>query len=144
MRLERVSAEVITGAGGTGDGYFKRDGETSTYTLIAGLIYSIQYIKHATTPYDAGVDFIITDLHSGAIIWDQDNVNVSASKRPRVPAVDTSGVVVNFIGTTPHYRMFPLAFTAVYITVLNGGNTKTGNFELIYASELDNLGGMFI
>ena len=75
-------------------------GDATAYTPhVTGLISQIRYVK---TDYADGVDFVVTNDTTGEVIWDQDDVNASATVAPRQATHSTAegGMATRHIGQT--------------------------------------------
>ena len=101
------------------------------YPRIAGELHSIHYVKHGSTPYDAGVDFTITAEATGEGLWTQSDVDASAVKYPRVAAHDAVGVAATLDGTRAMRARPALANDRVKIVIAAGGAAKVGTFHVL-------------
>src|SRR5687768_11760456 len=82
---ERHSVTVTTAADGSATAYLPSSGS------MTGKISHLIYTKDGTTPFADGVDFVITSEATGQILWDEDNVNSSATRAVRQATHDTVG-----------------------------------------------------
>lgn len=120
MYAERHVVTIVTAADGTGVGYTP---------LVQGRISAIHYVKG---DYANGVDFVVTSEATGAIIWDEDDVNASAVRAPRQATHSTLGIAALYAGGgSAVLDQIVVAKDRVKITVANGGNTKTGTFHVV-------------
>lgn len=117
--IEQHTVTVTTDGDGAGTGYTG---------LTNGFVQAIRYVK---TDYADGVDFEITAEVSGETIWDQDNVNDSATVYPRAATHDTAGAASLYAaGGEPVETLIPVAQERIKIEIANGGDTKTGTFHV--------------
>lgn len=118
--FKRHEVTVTTDASGDG---------TSYTPTLNGFIQSIRYVK---TDFADGVDFVCSLEDSGVLVWDQDNVNASATVYPRAPTADTAGVASLYAAAgEPVETRIPVANERLQIVVAAGGNTKTGVFHVV-------------
>lgn len=122
MHVERHTVSVTTD--GSGDGI----GRTPDVT---GRLLGIHYVKPGAGSYSDGVDFVVTNETTGEIIWDEDNVNASASRYPRTGVHDTAGVAATLDGTRAMREPIYLANDKIKIVVAAGGATKVGSFIVV-------------
>jgi hypothetical protein len=91
---------------------------------INGFLESIRYIKNNFTD---GVDFTVTIPGLAAVnLWVESNVNASAQRFPRSAAHDSTGTAI-----TGAWPRFALAGDVVTVAVASGGDTHSGQFEII-------------
>lgn len=115
---QTVSVEVTTNG----------DGDATAYSPhLTGLISQIRYVK---TDFANGVDFDVTVNETGQVVWDQDDVNDSATVAPRQAAHTTAGVAATYDGTYPVLEPIAVANARIKIVVGSGGATKTGTFHI--------------
>lgn len=94
---------------------------------------SIHYIKPATGGFADGVDFAITSVGTGEVLWSEQNVNAGTVRRPRAPVHTTSGTPALYAeGGSPVLDKIALSRDRVKIAVSNGGNAKTGTFVIVF------------
>ena len=105
-------------------------GDVTGYTpVIMGRIIAIVYTK---TDYATGVDFAITAEATGEGIWTESNVDASATRAPRQPTHDNVGAASLYAASgEPVEDYIVLAADRVKIVVSNGGNAKSGQFDVI-------------
>ena len=106
------------------------DGSATAYTpVLSGTIETIRYVKG---DFDNGVDFDVTLEATGEVIWDQDNVNASATVAPRQATHSTLGVAALYAagGTAVNDRIVAVN-DRVKIVIANGGNVKSGTFHIV-------------
>jgi hypothetical protein len=117
---------ITTNASGAGTGYTPH---------VSGLLHSIRYVKPGSGGYANGVDFDVTGETSGVVLWDQDNVNASATVAPRMATHDTAGAASLYAaGGEPVEDRIPVARERIKIVVANGGDTLIGAFT-VYVEE---------
>lgn len=105
------------------------NGDATGYTpVVTGRVLSIRYVK---TDYAAGVDFDVTGETTGVVLWDQDDVNASATVYPRAQVHNTAGTALTYDGTRTVNEPVCLAGERVKIVVGSGGDTKTGVFHVV-------------
>ena len=67
-------------------------GEAEVYSpVLSGKLISVRYVKPDSGGYTNGVDFDITSEAIGQDLWDEDNVNASATRYPRAQLQTTAG-----------------------------------------------------
>lgn len=117
---ETHAVVVTTAADGSGVGYTP---------VINGRIQSVRYVKAVSGGFSDGVDVDVTGDVTGIVLWDEDNVNASATRAPRQATHSTAGVAALYAGggaaVLDHVW---IAGERVKIAVANGGDTKTGTF----------------
>lgn len=120
--IRRFTVDVTTASDGTATAY-------SPY--LSGYIHEIHYIK---TDFADGVDFTITAEATGETIWTQSDVNAAAVKAPRQATHSTVGVAALYAsgGTAVNDRI-ALGRDRVKIAIAQGGNVKTGQFQIVVA-----------
>ena len=119
MHYTRHAVTIETNAAGDGTGYTP---------IVNGAIVSVQYVKD---DFDNGVDFDVTAETTGQVIWDQDNVNASATVCPRQPTHSTLGAAALYAaGGAAVLDKICLDNERVKIVVAQGGNTKGGTFNV--------------
>ncbi len=106
------------------------DGNGVGYTpVINSRVQSIRYVKPVAGSYTDGVDFDVTGDVSGIVIWDEDNVNASATRAPRQATHGATGVAALYAGAglavNDHIWV---AGERIKIAVAAGGAAKTGTF----------------
>ncbi len=106
------------------------DGSATVYSgIVTGKLSHIRYVK---TDFSDGVDFVVTAEATGEILWDEDNVNASATRAPRQATHDTLGVASVFIAAGQAVLdKIALANDRVKIVIAAGGDTKTGTFHIV-------------
>jgi hypothetical protein len=105
------------------------DGSATAYTpYLSGRLASIHYVK---TDFSNGVDFTITSERIGETIWAENDVNASASRRPRAATHSTAGVAATYDGTRAVSDLIRLSRDRVKIVIASGGDTKTGAFHVV-------------
>ena len=122
MYAERHVVTIVTDGSGDGTGYTP---------VVTGRLISIRYVK---TDYSNGVDVVVTAESSGQVLWDEDDVNASATRLPRQPTHDTLGVAALYAaGGAAVLDHAVLAQDRVKIVVAAGGAAKTGAFHVVIA-----------
>ena len=115
------SITVTTVANGSATAY-----SANTYN---GNIQSIAYVK---TDFADGVDFTITTENTSQAVWTGTNVNSSATKAPRQTVHDTAGDTLQHGNAAPLLTdHIQLVDERLKIVIAQGGNVKTGTFQLI-------------
>ncbi len=119
MGVRRFSVPVTTAA----------DGSATAYSpFLSGLLESIQYEK---TDFADGVDFTITTETTAQTLWTESNVNAAAVKAPRQATHTTAGVAALYAGGgTAVQDKIAISRERVKIVIAQGGNVKTGNFQI--------------
>jgi hypothetical protein len=126
MRLVQESILVTTDASGAATGF-----SSGNYN---GLLVAIGYIPGTDDPLDAGADFAVRQY--------EDAENVSSSARiwyPRAIASDYLGQELNHPLSSTHLWPIPVALAnePVGFYVENGGDTKTGVFTMVIATDVE-------
>ena len=107
-------------------------GAASAYThALTGKIAQITYVKDGSNGFANGVDFDVTVETTGQVVWDQDNVNATATVAPRQPTHTTAGVAATLDGTVAALDKIALAEERLLISVANGGDGKAGRFVIV-------------
>lgn len=123
MTMRRYTVALTTASDGTVTGYTPR---------VSGKVRSIHYVKHGSTPFADGVDFTITSELTGESIWTESNVNASASRRPRAPTHNQSGVASLYAsGGEAVNGDICLANDRMKFAIAQGGNAKLGTFYAV-------------
>jgi hypothetical protein len=106
------------------------DGSATAYSpVVSGNLASIHYIK---TDFANGVDFTITSEAVGETLWAENDVNASATRRPRAATHSTAGVALLYAaGGTAVTDLIRLSRDRVKIVIASGGDTKTGTFRIL-------------
>lgn len=122
MTIRRFVVPVPTEYGGDAEVYSQH---------LSGSLISFRYVKDGLTPYDNGVDFVITSENTGETLWAEDDVNASATRRPRAATHTTAGAAANYDGSN-HAVLdkIVLAQDRIKIVIADGGNEKTGAFHI--------------
>lgn len=117
---ERHVVTITTAADGSGTGYTP---------VLSGELVQIDYVK---ADYDNGVDFTITSEATGHVLWQEDNVNASATRAPRQATHSTAGVAALYAAAgTAVLAPIVLANDRVKIVIAQGGNVKAGTFHVV-------------
>lgn len=119
MYAERHTVSLTTNGSGAATGYTP---------VITGRILALRYIK---TDFADGVDFDVTVESTGETVWDEDNVNASATRYPRAQTHTTAGVAMTYDGTRPVGEPVTVANDRLLVSVANGGASKTGSVVVI-------------
>ena len=118
--IERHAVSVTTDASGDATEYSP---------VITGKIANIIYAK---TDFDAGVDFTITLEATGQTLWTESNVDASKTVAPRQKVHDDGGTsIIRAMDGGEAEDDIVCANDRVKIVVANGGNTKTGTFNIV-------------
>jgi hypothetical protein len=106
------------------------DGSATAYTpYLSGRLSAIHYVK---TDFANGVDFTITSERVGETVWAENDVNASATRRPRAATHSTAGVASLYAaGGTAVTDLIRLSRDRVKIVIASGGDTKTGAFHVV-------------
>lgn len=119
--VRRLSVTVTTAADGSATAYSE--------PFAHGRLSQIRYIK---TDFADGVDFTITAEATGETLWQEDNVNASATRAPRQATHSTAGAAALYAGAGEAVNdMIAMANDRIKIVVASGGNTKTGVFHFL-------------
>ncbi|MER8540253.1 hypothetical protein [Mesorhizobium sp. M0520] len=121
MHVERKTVAITTAA----------DGSATAYTegAATGRILQARYVK---TDFADGVDFTITSEATGETIWQQSDVNASATVAPRQPTHSTAGVAALFAAAGAAVNdHIAIANDRIKIVIAAGGNAKTGTFHFL-------------
>ena len=119
--VQRLVVEVTVDASG--------DATTYSPAIQFGLLQQIHYVKD---DFANGVDFVITSEATGQILWDEDNVNASATRAPRQATHDTVGVASLYAaGGEPVEDKIALANDRIKIVIAQGGVSTSGTFHFV-------------
>lgn len=124
MHVTRHAVTIVTDGSGDGTGY--------TDVIDYGEIKQIRYAKAGSGNYSDGVDFIVSLPDTGVIVWDEDDVNASATRCPQQAThLNSSGAAALYAsGGTAVLRPIVVAGERIKIVVASGGDTKTGTFYI--------------
>lgn len=122
---QRITIAVATNGDGVATVYSPRD--------VTGLVSSIRYVKAVSGGFEDGVDFDVTLERSGAVLWDEDNVDASKTVSPQQPVHSTAGVALTYDDTNPVTTPIYAAEDRIRIAIANGGANRTGTFEVVIA-----------
>lgn len=105
-------------------------GDATEYsdTIHHGEILAVIYTKD---DFADGVDFDISLEDTEQELWDEDDVNASATRYPRVQVHDTTGTALTLDGTRIAYTRIPVYRERVKVVIANGGDTKSGTFLVL-------------
>jgi hypothetical protein len=106
-------------------------GDATAYTsrIYNGRVLQIRYVK---VDYSNGVDFDVTAETSGAVIWDQDNVNASVTLCPRQATTDTAGAASLYAaGGEPVETDIWVRDERIKFVVASGGAAHSGVFHVV-------------
>lgn len=108
------------------------DGNATGYTpVVTGRVISIRYVK---TDFADGVDVVVTAEATGEVIWDEDDVNASATRAPRQATHSVAGVAALYAaGGAAVNDHIVVAQDRVKIVVASGGVAKSGTFHVVVA-----------
>lgn len=121
MHVQRHTVTVTTDAAGAATAY--------TSGLVNGRIFSIKYTK---STFDNGVDFTITTEDTAQNLWVESDVNATATRAPRQPTHDSVGAASLYAsGGEPVEGYICAASERIKIVIAQGGNTKTGTFDIL-------------
>ena len=107
------------------------DGSATAYTanIYNGRVLQVRYVK---SNYSNGVDFDVTAEGSGAVIWDQDNVNASATICPRQATSDTLGVASLYAAVgEPVEDYVWVRDERIKVVLASGGSATSGVFHFM-------------
>lgn len=122
MPIGDQTRTVTTDSGGAAEDYLP---------AFRGRMIAITYLKNASTPYDNGVDFALTNETTGESIWTGTNVNASTTIYPRVATHTTAGAAVTYDGTRPVLEPPAFGRHRCKIVISSGGDTKVGSFIFV-------------
>lgn len=121
MHVERKTVTVTTAADGTATVY--------TDGAVTGRILQARYVK---SDFADGVDFTITAEATGETIWQETNVNASATRAPRQPTHSTDGMVALYASEGAGVLDFiAIANDRIKIVIAQGGEAKSGTFHFL-------------
>lgn len=113
--VDRKSVPVTTAVDGSATAYTDAPGQ--------GIVWSIAYVPHASTPLDAGADITITEEATGKPILTITNLGTSlVEKYPRAATCDIAGAAI-----TGGVDLIPFSGRMKFV-VASGGNAKSGTF----------------
>lgn len=119
MAMRKFSVPVTTASDGSATAY-------SPY--LSGRLEQIGYKK---TDFADGVDFTITVEGTGQGLWTESDVNAAVVKAPRLATASIAGVAATFDGTRAVFDKIAISRDRVKIVIAQGGNAKSGTFEII-------------
>lgn len=123
MYAERHVVDLVTDGSGNATGYTP---------VVTGRIHAIHYVKDGTIPFTDGVDVDVTLEATGQVVWDEDNVNASATRAPRQATHSTAGAAALYAaGGTAVLDHIVAAKDRVKVVVANGGSAKAGRFIVV-------------
>lgn len=118
MYVQRHTVTLETDGSGDATGYTER---------VSGVLSQIRYVKD---DFVNGVDFTITVEDTGEVLWDQDNVDASATVAPRQATHSTLGVGALYAADgAAVLAPIAIAYSRIKVVVANGGATKSGTFH---------------
>jgi len=121
MFVKRHTVTVITAADGTATAY--------TSEIVNGEIRQIVYTKN---DFANGVDFTITIENTAEGLWTESDVNASAVKAPRMATHSVLGVATLYAGGgSAVLDKIVVANSRIKIVIAQGGNVKTGTFDIL-------------
>lgn len=120
MTIRRFVVPIVTDS----------DGDAEAYSpVISGKLVSFRYVK---TDFADGVDFVVTSETAGETLWSEEDVNASATRRPRAPTHSTAGAAALYAAEGEAVNdAIALGSDRVKIVVSDGGDTKSGAFHII-------------
>lgn len=118
--VERHTVEITTATGGGATGYTP---------VVVGRVASVVYTAATGTPFASTADFTITAEGSGIGLWTESNVTASKTVSPTQPAHAQDGTTTADPAREPVF----VANERIKIVVAQGGNTKTGTFQVVVA-----------
>lgn len=106
------------------------DGSATAYSEICtGKVSTIRYVK---TDFDNGSTITMTSEATGETIWQESNVNASATRAPRQATHSNAGVAALYAGGgTAVNDKIALANDRIKIVIASGGNVKSGTFHVV-------------
>lgn len=120
MHARRLSVTVTTAADGSATAYSE--------AIHSGLLSQIRYVK---SDFDNGVDFTITLEATGETLWQENDVNASATRAPRQATHSTAGVASLYASTFAVNDKIAIAEDRIKIVIASGGNVKSGAFHFL-------------
>lgn len=106
------------------------NGDATVYTDVIdyGEILQIRYVKAGSGGFSDGVDFVVSLEGSGVIVWDEDNVNASATRKPQQAThLNTTGAASLYAaGGEAVLAPIVVAGERIKTVVASGGNATTG------------------
>lgn len=123
-----LTIPITTAAGGGATGYTPP---------VSGLVRTIAYVPHATTPIDTNGDIVVSGNTSGMAILTKANIGLAAVQwHPRAPtvAVADGAALLYAAGGTAVTDLIPIAEEAIKIVVTNGDASKSGTFHFFVDS----------
>jgi len=121
--VQRLVKEVTTDGSGDATAYVDVD---------YGLLQTIRYVKASSGNYDNGVDFTITSEATGEVLWQESDVNASATRAPRQATHSTAGAAALYAGGGAAVNdKIAIAKDRIKIVVASGGSVKQGTFHFV-------------
>lgn len=118
--VERESTTITTATGGGATGY------------LGPFTGRVTWLKYTRDDMATGMDLDITGEDTAQEIWDEDNVSATKQVYPRAQAQDTAGGNLDTAGDVTTSAIW-LSNERIKVTVANGGNAKSGTFEVLIA-----------
>lgn len=119
--MDRETVTITTDASGDA---------TSRTKPMCGLLQSIRYVAHGSTPFAAGVDFTITDDFTGAAILTVTDESGSATYYPRAAQVTVANAAALYAAAGQAVLDKIPILGQIKIVVAQGGNAKIGTFHI--------------
>lgn len=120
---QRHTVSVTTATGG---------GAEAHTPVVTGRVANIVYTADGSTPFDATADFTITAEETGIGLWTESNVTASKTVAPMQGANDQAGATLNTAGDVQSAPIY-VANERVKIVIAQGGNTRSGSFDVVIA-----------
>lgn len=117
--VERHSVTIETATGG---------GATGFTPVVTGRVAAVVYTAATGTPYASTADFDVTAEETGLVIWSENNVTASKTVHP-VTEGDLNTGTQSTLVEVPIF----VANERIKIAIAQGGNTRTGTFEVVVA-----------
>lgn len=107
-------------------------GDATGYTDDVGSGGEVKQILYTKTDFADTVDPIVSTETTGVIIWDEDNPTTSVLRAPRQAThLNTSGAAALYAGGgSAVLAPIVVANERIKVLVANGGDTKTGTFDI--------------
>jgi hypothetical protein len=123
MYVERQEVSIASDGSGNGTGFTP---------IVTGHILAIRYVPDGTSPYDTGVDFVITGETSGIAVLTVTNAGtVAADYYPRAATATVANAAALYAaGGVAVLDRIPIAGERLKIAIAQATSAKVGKFHV--------------
>lgn len=119
MYVQRIVVDVTTAADGSATAYSE---------AVSGALSQVRYVKDGSNAFADGVDFTVTAEDTGETLWQESNVNASATRAPRQATHGTDGAASLYAAAGAAVNDLIAVSGRIKIVIASGGDTKNGRF----------------